>query len=411
MSYSNVELIRVSLHFTDKPLTVGRLAYRDKQVFFEYDNAFIESKYDISPFMLPKKLGVQAGDVRLFDGLPGVFNDSLPDGWGRLLLDRVIRAHGILPGELTPLDRLTYVGDHGMGAMCYEPDNTDFVQDNSELDLNALAQQARQILEGESSAVINELLALNGSSAGARPKAMIGLDQNKQHILHGVEALPDGYDYWLVKFPNAIEPIDSGAIEFAYYEMAIASGIEMMESCLLPANHGPGFFATKRFDRNKNQRLHTVSACGLLHSDFRTPSLDYLDLLKATYALTKNAKDVVQLYRLAVFNVMSHNRDDHSKNSAFIMNQQGQWHFAPAYDLTFSSGPGGEQSTMVLGKGRQITCEDLLELAIQVQIDKKQAQSIIDQVRQALSQWRSIAKNIGVSKENQELIVKQISLF
>lgn len=207
--------------------------------------------------MLPKKFGVQTCDMRLFDGLPGVFNDSLPGGWGRLLLDRVVRGYGILPGELTPLDRLTYAGDHGMGALCYEPDQSELIQNHSELDLNALAKEARQILEGESSTVIGELLELNGSSAGARPKAMIGIDKNKHHILQGVDVLPENHEQWLVKFPNAIEPIDSGAMELAYAEMAKAAGIEMMASCLLPATHGPGYFATKRFDRNKNKRLHT----------------------------------------------------------------------------------------------------------------------------------------------------------
>ncbi|MAZ77566.1 MAG: phosphatidylinositol kinase [Legionellaceae bacterium] len=408
MSNKSVKQVDVYLKTTDHPVKVGRLAYRDQTAYFEYDESFIQKGIELSPFTLPLKAGLQQGDPALFDGLPGLFNDSLPDGWGRLLLDRAVREEGILPDELTPLDRLTYVGEHGMGALIYYPAHEQSTDTPQQLDLDLLAKQTRQILQGDASAVIAEILELNGSSAGARPKAMIGLN-NKKNIIHGANELPAGYEHWLVKFPNAVEPFDSGAIEFVYAQLAKLAGIETMETCLLPAKHGPGYFATKRFDRASQKRFHIHSACGLLHSDFRTPSMDYKTLLKATFLLTKSKNEVRKLFRLCVFNVLMHNKDDHTKNISFMINADGQWQLTPAYDLTFSSGPGGEQSTMVMGKGKHITHDDLIELALSASINKQEAQTMLDNVLSARAQWKKLASKAGVSSKSAQAIERRLN--
>lgn len=403
-----VLLVNVSLNFGSNPIAIGRLALQNGRIYFEYDAEFVKGKLDISPFKLPLKTGVQTFNISLFEGLPGVFNDSLPDGWGRLLLDRVMRSRGYLPESFSALDRLSHVGRSGMGALVYEPEQINQTIDES-ISLDVLAKQSRQVLEGGSNEVFAELLALNGSSAGARPKAMIGVNSDKSKIIQGLHQLPTGYEPWLVKFSNHQDGEDAGAIEYVYSLMAREAGIEIEETHLFPANKGSGYFATRRFDQLSNEkRLHMHTACGLLHSDFRIPSLDYQDLIKLTMMLTRDVREAQKMFRLAVFNVLSHNRDDHAKNFSYLMNEQGKWRFAPAYDLTFSSGPDGEQSTMVIGEAKKPAANHLMQLANLTDLTPKQAQQIIDQTRSALAKWESLAKNFAVSKANISRVKERI---
>lgn len=397
-------IVNVGLDFGGSLITVGRLAAKNRRVYFEYDAGFLKRGLALSPFRLPLKSGVQEFDPGLFDGLPGVFNDSLPDGWGRLLLDRALRVRGILPGAFTPLDRLAHVGRHGMGALVYQPDYSGMPSQRT-VDLDELSQESRHILEGESSDVLEMLLALNGSSAGARPKAMIGVNAGRTNIIQGVDELPEGFEHWLVKFPNMADGIDSGAVEFIYNQMAREAGLDVMECHLFSAKKGPGYFATKRFDRLPgNRRLHKHTASGLLHADFRVPSLDYQDLVRGTMALTRDMREAQKMFRLAVFNVLSHNRDDHAKNFSFLMDEHGKWSMAPAYDLMYSAGPGGEQSTLVMGEGKDPGTAQLLELAAKADLPIEEAKIIIDQTRHALNRWKILAHEIGVSSEMIDLI-------
>jgi len=408
MSFSPITQIKVGLDFGTGTLPVGRLAIRDGDIYFEYDGGFLERGLEISPLRLPLSPELKTFDRALFEGLPGVFNDSLPDGWGRLLLDRSMRAQGILPDELSPLDRLAHVGTSGMGALVYEPDHCTKIPD-ARISLDTLASHARQVLNGEAEDVLQELLALNGSSTGARPKAVIGIDEKRQNIIHGVHDLPDGFFPWLVKFPNLEDGADAGAIEYVYGLMAVEAGVAMTRTHLFPAQRGAGYFATERFDRNGQSRIHTHTACGALHSDFRTPSLDYEDLLALTGMLTRDVREVEKMFRLAVFNVLAHNRDDHSKNFTFLMGQSGDWKLSPAYDLTFSSGPRGEQSTMVMGEGKNPGIDHLQKLGLEAKIDEKHVLKVIEQTRTALRMWETLAKEYGVSKRNIKLIGQRLA--
>ena len=407
MSYTPVIEIRVGLDFTGTILPIGRLALREGQIYFEYDSSFLTSGLEISPLRLPLQAGVRSFDRSLFEGLPGLFNDSLPDGWGRLLLDRSIRQQGMLPGQFSPLDRLAHVGKKGMGALVYEPDQgTDEVRGHINLDV--LAAHAQDVLDGEAGSILEELLALNGSSAGARPKAVIAVDATRKNIIHGTDTMQAGYEPWLVKFPNTVDGLDAGAVEYVYALMAKDAGLDMTEAHLFSAQTGAGYFATKRFDRNAGQRVHIHSACGLLHSDFRVPSLDYEDLIALTGMLTRDVREVAKMFQLAVFNVLAHNRDDHSKNFSFLMNETGEWKLAPAYDLTFSSGPGGEQSTMVMGEGKIPRTEHLTKLGLDAKLGQELINTIIDRTKNALSQWKVLANNHGVSQASIELIDKKL---
>ncbi len=408
MNYSSVNEVKVGLNFGDKIITVGRLAIRDRKIYFEYNKSFIEQNLNISPFHLPLKSGVNSFDYSLFEGLAGVFNDSLPDGWGRLLFDRFIRSKGILPSNITPLDRLTHVGLNGLGALIYEPDCSAH-EDRENINLDKLSKQTQEVLDGSSDDALKELLALNGSSAGARPKALIGLSINREKIIHNSHVLDDGFEPWIVKFSNSQDGFDSGAIEYVYALMAKKAGISMPETHLFSAKQGAGYFAVRRFDRNGKKRFHMHTACGLLHSDFRIPSLDYEDLIALTTALTRNAREIEKLYQLAVFNVLAHNRDDHSKNFSFLMDKEGEWKLSPAYDLTFSYGPRGEQSTLVMGEGRNPSINDLIKLGDEAKISKTRITEIIDQTRLALASWKVLAKEYGVSASNISLIGKNIN--
>lgn len=404
----SVKEVKVGIDFGDVVQPVGRLAIRDRQIYFEYDQTFIKGGLEISYLRLPLKSGVQSFDYDPFEGLPGVFNDSLPDGWGRLLFDRFARSQGILPADITPLDRLAHIGSRALGALVFEPDHSaDDTQ--GDISLDKLASQAQAVLDGTSDDVLAALITLNGSSAGARPKALIGINDKRDHIIHGTDALPEGYTPWMVKFPNIQDGIDAGAIEYVYALMAKEAGVVMPDVHIFPAQLGAGYFAIKRFDREGQKRYHMHTACGLLHSDFRAPSLDYEDLIALTGMLTRDVREVEKLYQLAVFNVLAHNRDDHSKNFSYLMNSQGKWTLSPAYDLTFSSGPGGEQSTMVMGEGRNPSTNHLLKLAAEAKIKKDRAAEIIKATKSSLSKWVTLARQYGVSDANIKLIHKKVN--
>jgi serine/threonine-protein kinase HipA len=402
--------VKVGLDLGSEIQPVGRLAIRNRIIYFEYNDAFIQKNIELSPLRLPLQRGVIELPQRPFEGLAGIFSDSLPDGWGRLLFDRLLRSQGILPGDISPLDRLAHVGLSGMGALVYEPDNSP-EENPKQINLDHLALQTEEVLQGSSEEVIKELLALNGSSAGARPKALVSVSEDRQQITYGSNKITNGCEPWLVKFSNMQDGQDAGAIEYVYALMAKEAGVLMPDIHLFSSQKGAGYFAVKRFDRDGSKRVHMHTASGLLHSDFRTPSLDYEDLLNLTGALTRDIREVEKMYRLAVFNVMAHNRDDHAKNFSFLMDEKGTWKLAPAYDLTFSSGPNGEQSTMVMGKGRNPTIGDLIKLGQEAKLPKKLIEEIINQTKNSLGHWVGLAQKYHVSKVNIQLIAKAINSF
>ena len=406
MKYVATELLNVYLDAGQRR-KVGRLAVKDRAVLFEYDAAFIASGLEISPFRLPLRDGVARGDPAIFDGLFGVLNDSLPDGWGRLLLDRAVEKLGLRRGQLTPLDRLAHVGCTGMGALSYEPDHSGTTADADRLDLDQLAAETAKVLAGEEQAVIDTLLKLNGASSGARPKVVAQVSHDKTRIVHGAAPLQTGFSHWMIKFASVNDTADIGAIEYAYSLMAKAAGVEMPETHLFGAKKKQRYFGAKRFDRDGGGRIHMHSLSGLLHADHRTPALDYNDFLKATHLLTKDARELDKAFTIACFNILAHNRDDHAKNASFLMDERGRWTLAPAYDLTFSDGPGGEQSMMVMGEGKSPGRAHLKALAKSHSI--KSAEAIIERVSAAASRWRSFADKAGVNKASADAIDRVIA--
>lgn len=359
---------------------MGRLLLKNRKIFFEYDTDFIKTALELSPFKLPLKAGVLASTDRTFEGLFGIFNDSLPDGWGRMLLDRKLMSLGVNPGSISSLDRLCFVGEHGMGALSYKPENpisTEHVSAN----LDEIDHEIRVTLE-DNDLYIDDLLILGGSSAGVRPKVLLQIDNI----------------YWLIKFRSSLDPKDISAIEYAYHLMATEAGLNVPKAKIFPSRKSFGFFGVERFDRQHNKRIHLHSISGLLHADHREPALDYETIMRATLYLTRDIRQSEVQFRNAVFNVFSHNRDDHAKNFSFLMDVNGTWRVSPAYDLTFSSGPAGEHSTMVMGEGKNPKKDHLLKLATIGNIKKNNALEIIEQVTAATRKWRNFAEIAGVSK-------------
>ncbi|WP_421875966.1 type II toxin-antitoxin system HipA family toxin [Marinoscillum sp.] len=400
MKLNPVNTLNVAIHLSGESIPLGRLALFRGKIYFEYDPEFLRRGLAISPFKLPLRTGAQSTEDLVFDGLHGVFNDSLPDGWGRLLLDRAVQARGVAHQSLTPLDRLAHVGVNAMGALSYTPDHSE-VSGQGVLNLSVIAQEVHKVMEGESTELLSELLELGGSSAGARPKVLVGYHPKEERIIHGVADLPAGYEHWMIKFPSSLDQKDIAAIEYAYAMMAGAAGVEVPETQLFESG-GQRYFGVKRFDREGNRRVHMHTAAGLLHADHRVPSLDYENLMRCALALTKDMTEVSNVFRLAAFNVFAHNRDDHSKNFSFLMDEDGNWTFAPAYDLTFSYGPGREHSSMVMGEGRNPGTAQLKNLGAKFQI--KKAAEILEEVREGVSLWGQLADRAGVGAESKSII-------
>ena len=347
-------LINIKYCGGDVPINMGRLVLNNRKVIFEYESNFLKLGLELSPIKLPLKPGIIVCEDRVFEGMFGVFNDSLPDGWGRLLLDRKLMSIGIRPNELTPLARLLYVGRHGMGALQYEPE-IDMDSDIADaIELDAVAHQCLAIQENESEVYLDELLALNGSSAGARPKILVKITENTDKLEISNSSLKEKHNDWIIKFPSVMDPKDIGSIEYAYHLMAIHAGLNVPQARLFESNRCSGYFGVKRFDRQEGKSLHMHTVSGLLHLDHRDANLDYEALMQLTVWLTKDVRECEKQYRNAVFNILTHNRDDHAKNFSFLMSAEGMWSVSPAYDLTFSSGPAGEHSTTVMGEGNNI---------------------------------------------------------
>lgn len=405
-------LLRVSLRWSaDDEEPVGRLAVRDGTVYFEFDDAFVASERLLSWALKTPRRGVTAGPPQPFAGLFGVFDDSLPDGWGRLLIHRRAASLGIDPRTLSPLDMLACMGAWAMGALVYRPEAEEPAPSGA-IDLDAVAEQTRQVLRGAPDRLFPELLRVGGSPGGARPKAVVCRDDGGGDLAYGAPEAPAGWSHWLVKFRGKDDPADIGPIEQAYAAMARDAGIDVPPSLLFPSGspRTPGYFGARRFDRiGAAGRLHLHSAAGHLHADFRAPSLDYKTLMALTFQLTRDRRPVVELFRRAAFNVFAHNRDDHGRQFSFLMDRAGRWTLAPAYDLTFSDGPGGEHSSTIMGEGRAPGERQLLALAREFDIAPGEAGPILDQVRSAVGRWRQHAEDAGVGRASRTRIATVIA--
>jgi serine/threonine-protein kinase HipA len=402
----SIKKIIVSIQFNVTEIEVGELISEGRDIYFKFYTDFIAKGLEISPLKLKLNNEIQKADTKPFDGLFGVFADSLPDGWGALLLDRSLTAKGIDTSKITNLDRLAFVGSNGAGALKYKPAIHDEKQIQFEFELDNIAKAANQMLAGTDLEILDELYVLGKSSGGARPKILVGYNKQTKHIIGSDNELPIGYEHWLIKFPSSMDRPDIANIEYAYYKMALDAGIEMSESKLFKGKSGKSYFGTKRFDRMGNKRLHMHSAAGMMHDNFRLSNLDYGNIMDCAFRLERDVRAYEKILRLAAFNVFAHNRDDHSKNIGFLMDENGQWKVTPAYDLTFSSSGHGMHSTMVNGESANPTKEHLMGLAHYFNI--KNASQIIEHVQSVIYNWKAYAKQCNVSADSRNKIEKVI---
>lgn len=386
--------LNVFLNAYGKRRYVGILQQQEQRILFEYSPEFISLGINLSPFMLPLRSQIFEDVKKTFDGLFGLFNDSLPDGWGCLLLDRQLQKKGLSLQQITPLQRLSMIGLNAMGALEYEPVGEKDDAFAGKLELDALCLEANHILKGKSSEVIDELLSLNGSSCGARPKIVALVSNDKQSIIHGNLAT-EGYTPWLIKFASSLDSPDIGAREYVYSLIAKKAGIDMPETYLFPSKNCVGHFGVKRFDRNGGEKIHIHTACGLLHANHRISSVDYSALLKLISILTGDIREVEKMVRLMIFNVKAGNKDDHSKNFSFMLDRDNHWKMTPAYDLTPSRGINGEQTSMVNGKGTDIVNEDFVKVAEPFGFSKQKVLEIVEKTEDAIADYPKYMKEYG----------------
>lgn len=346
--------------------TVGILSLTpdDKLCAFEYDHDWLKDGFSISPLELPLRQGLFLAKAKPFAGNFGIFEDSLPDGYGRYLLHKALLQEGINDVNLTSLDRLSLVGNGGMGALTFHPE-TQIHLNRDTIDLDLLQQKALEVLKEQQDTDAGLLLYNGGNSGGARPKAIF----------------EDAEGHWLVKFRHIYDPKDIGQQEYHYNQIAQQCGICVPDFKLIRNR----YFASRRFDIDANgQRIHTATAGGLLCLSLFNPVLDYSNLLSLTGFLTQNSQEVEEMYRRMIFNYMTENKDDHCKNFTFYVLKDSdgkhRWHLAPAYDLTFcQDGYNGEHATSVNGTGNP-TLKDFITVGTQIKIKEQRCREIFDEV-------------------------------
>jgi serine/threonine-protein kinase HipA len=394
---------------SEPPCRLGRLqSSSDGLIGFEYDADFIARGREVSPIKLPLGAGLRTAPREPLEGLFGLFDDSLPDSWGRLLMDRVFRNAGINSGAITPLDRLAFLGSRTMGALTYQPATDLPWTKGSAVDLSKLARAALKVIEGDAQKLLPELVRAGGSPGGARPKFLVGYHpKTKAIITEAQDTLPAGYEPWIVKIPAHSSGLESGPVEAAYAAMAQAAGLDIMPFRLFETKAGT-FFGTKRFDRKGAQRVHVHTLAGLLGIHPSNFSVGYKDFLGVTQWLTRDQRAMRMAFRQMVFNVLAHNRDDHAKNFSFLMNERGEWQLAPAYDLTFAEGPGGQHSLAFEIAGGHPIAETMVAVGTAYELKKTDCLNVLEEVAESIRQWPKISAKFGVPRTHSAEIGKRM---
>jgi serine/threonine-protein kinase HipA len=388
---------------------------------FEFDAGFIRSGLDISPLKMPLSLAErnifsfpELTGSKTFKGLPGLLADVLPDRYGSTLIDAWLARVGRASGSMNPVERLCFIGRRGMGALEFEPVVPPSANQSSKVEIGSLVDAAQQILTGrqlftadishDEQKALSDILKIGTSAGGARAKAIVAWNAETGEVRSGQTDAPEGFSHWLLKFDGVDDAqfgstFGYGRVEMAYYLMAVACGIEMTE-CRLVEENGRAHFMTRRFDRpTGSQKLHVQTFCAMMHYDFiDIYSYSYEQLFQTMRALRLTYPEAEQLFRRMVFNVMARNCDDHTKNFAFVMNPQGEWRLAPAYDVCHAFRPGSawvsQHALSINGKRLGISRDDLLEVGRQMNV--KKAPAIVQQIAEMVAKWNEFAEQVKV---------------
>ena len=400
---------------------VGAVAWNEDRDFasFEYDPAFLTQKLEIAPFTLPLTPAIYSFpelNKKTFHGLPGLLADSLPDRYGTILIDAWLLRQGRSPDNFNPIERLCYMGSRGMGALEFEPALVSH-QVSERLEVSELVDLAGKILaqrkdllvnlNEKESAAVDTIFRVGTSAGGARAKAVIAWNPLTGEVRSGQVNAPEGYEYWILKFDGVNQetlgdPEGYGRVEYAYHLMAVAAGIDMT-TCRLMEEGGRAHFMTRRFDRTTDSdKIHMQSFCALGHYDFNQPGrYSYETAMSACQRLNLGQPAVEQLFRRMVFNVVARNQDDHTRNIAFLMDREGYWRLAPAFDVIWSYNSKGlwtnRHQMSINGKTDGFERQDLIDVAKRFNI--KKSSDIIDAVGSAVRRWAEFAAKAGVPPE------------
>jgi len=407
-------------------MLVGAVSWDTENRFavFEFDPDFIEKGLDLSPIIMPIQKARRASrrfefrrlPYETYKGLPGLLADSLPDRFGNAIIDQWLAGQGRTSESFSPVERLCYTGKRGMGALEFQPVINKQLETSVSVEVQALTELAQTVVERRTQLqadikmdpfdTILNIIRVGTSAGGNRPKAVITMNEKTGAVRSGQVEAPKGFDYWILKFDGVQDeslrdPVGYGRIEFVYHLMAKAAGIRMTE-CRLLKEGCRAHFMTRRFDRpGGNQKQHVQSLCAMAHYDFNVAGAhSYEEAFQVMRELRLPYTDTIQQYRRMVFNVIARNQDDHTKNIAFIMNAQGKWRLAPAFDVTYAYNPGGiwthQHQMSIHGKRDDFTKQDLINVGKAMNI--KSCEAIIEEVVEAVSQWPQLSKESGVEK-------------
>lgn len=386
---------------------------------FEFTPEFASGQWDISPLMMPVRqrqiYQFPSLNKDTFVGLPGLLADALPDAFGKALLDKWLVSVGRT--FTNPVERLCYQGKRSMGALEFVPAQDNYLEQGTKLEIDSLVEVAREVLDEKKKLDVNvnedtkeaiaNIVRVGTSAGGQRAKAVIAYNENTGEVRSGQIDIPDGFSHWLLKLDGVTnaelgDPKHYGEIEYVYYLMARVAGINMTECRLLEEN-GRAHFMTRRFDRlSGNEKVHMQTLCGIAHYDYKMlHAYSYEQAFQVMRQLRLPYSQAEEMFRRMVFNVIARNQDDHTKNISFLMDKNGRWSLSPAYDMSWSYNPKGvwtsRHQMSVNGKWDDITRADLLALAKNVNI--KQADAIIDEVKEGVSKWRTFATQYSIPSE------------
>ena len=389
---------------------------------FQYEDSFIKKGICPAPIHMPLTPEVyqfNSLSEDTFKGLPGMLADSLPDKWGDSVLNQWAEVNGV--GDINAVQKLSYIGSRGMGALEFEPViNPNKMNESITLDIAELVKVASDVINHRKNfkSTIDEIesiVSVSSSAGGARAKAVIALSEDTNEVRSGQVDAPEGFSHWLLKFDGVTnkilgDPEEYGKIEFCYHKMAKDAGIEMT-NCRLLEENGRFHFMTKRFDRVGNEKLHMQTLCAIAHMDYNKPrTYSYEDAFRIMNGLNLTYQDKEQLFRRAAFNVFSCNNDDHTKNISFLMNKSGAWRLSPAYDLAYSYNANSRMVSShqmtINGKSKDISVDDLQTLAKKVGI--KNSQTILLEVKNGVGHWKKYAEELKISTERIKKIDSKI---
>lgn len=419
-------------------LNVGAVIWdRERNLaVMEFEQDFLDQNIDLAPLTMPigklrqgnRTFSFPTLNEITFNKLPGLLADSLPDTFGNTLIDIWLTQNGKSPDDFTPVERLCYVGTRGMGALEFAPTIQSRTTDPEDIQLNELVEIAKEVMnqkqaletsfKSEKTRALQQIIEVGTSAGGMRPKAIIAVHNSDGKIISGYHNASKEYAHWILKFDGIQddifnEPQGYGTIEYVYSLLAGKAGITMAE-CKLLHEGDRSHFMTKRFDRENGEKVHMQTLNGIAHYDFNNiGSTSYEQLFQVMRTLKLGHDEIEQMYRRLVFNVVARNQDDHTKNTAFLLERGGSWKLSPAYDITYSFNPNVGKNTnkhqmSVNGKREEISREDLTKIAEHINL--KRSNKIIDHIVESVSNWQLLAKEHGLETDRVEKIEKNLRL-